>query len=384
MTTTAHPDSGTRQWRSVARHRLRVPESDALGWDVPFGYADDPDDLTGRAALAARYLAVALTRSGPAVGGWIRRHTLREHESRFSFWSPSASADVLRQAVDTLDRTPAPGSLTDLVDAQLAQSRGQRAVPHVVLFRAMDRAAWGRSAATASGDETTLAAVLAGDFPGYLGECVARSRLVPVAPEPARHAVATPDWRGDVVMVDRPGLQCRVAVQRVLAPHLADPAALAVFAEYLDGPDGLVQRRLRTEAGLAYGATAIPHQDGRVCTLVVAASMLVENLSAGLDAVRRVIAEIDRGGLDPDRLAESLRRARHKLRGQLDGPFGALEERRRTVEGLPLVSDTLAGLDAATERLAGTPRWSAAYRPAVCFVGDPGIVDRKKLEAALW
>jgi hypothetical protein len=384
MTTTAHPEAGTHVWRPIARHRLQVPDSDALGWDIPLGYAFDPEDLTGRAALVARYLAAALARSGPPVAGWIRRHTLREHDSRFSFWSPGASVDALRQAVEAIDCAPSTSSLTDLVNAQLAQSRGQSAVPHVVLFRAMDRAAWGRSAATAGGDESTLAAVLVEDFHDYLRRCVAESRLVSAVPEPTRHDVATPSWRGDVFIVDRPGLQCRIAVQRVLAPHLADPATLAVFAEYLDGPDGLVQRRLRTEAGLAYGATAIPHQDGTVFSLVVAASMLVENLSAGLEAIRRVIAEIDLGELVPDRLAESRRRARHKLRGQLHGPFGSLEERRRAAEGLPLIEDTLAGLDAATERLADTPRWSSEYRPAVCFVGDPGIVDREKLEAALW
>lgn len=384
MTTTAHPEAGARAWRLSARRSLRVPDSDALGWDIPLGYADDPADRTGRAALAARYLAVALARSGPPVAGWIRRHKLREHDSRFSFWSPGATEDALRRAVEAIDHAPAEDSLTELVDAQLAQSRGQSAVPHVVLFRAMDRAAWGRSAATAGGDEHTLAAVLADDFGGYLRRCVAESRFVSTGSAPVRHAAGTPDWRGEVFMVDRPGLQCRIAVQRVLAPRLADPAALAVFAEYLDGPDGLVQRRLRTEAGLAYGATAIPHQDGAVVSLVVAASMLVENLSAGLDAIRSVIDEIDRGGLAADRLAESRRRAHHKLRGQLDGPFGSLEERRRAIEGLPLVADTVAGLDAATERLADTPRWSTEYRPAVCFVGDPGIVDREKLEAALW
>jgi hypothetical protein len=384
MTTTTRPEAATHAWRSTARHRLQVPDSDAVGWDIPLGYADDPQSLTGRSALTARYLAVSLAQCGSPVAGWVRRHALREHDSRFSFWSPNASEDALRQAVEAIDCAPAASTLPGLVDAQLAQSRGQNAVPHVVLFRAMDRAAWGRTAAAAGGDERTLAAVLAEGFDEYLRKCVAESRLVSTMRELARHDVEQPVWRGDVYMVDRSGLQCRLAVQRVLAPNLADPAALAVFAEYLDGPDGLIQRRLRTEAGLAYGATAIPHQDGTVFSLVVAASLLVENLSAGLDALRRVIDEIDRGDLEPGRLTESRRRACHKLRGQLDGPFGSLAERRRVLDGLPPLTDTLQGLNGAAERLAGTPRWSTEYRPAVCFVGGPGIVNREKLEAALW
>jgi hypothetical protein len=374
MTTTAHPPTWTRR-------RLRVPRADALGWDIPLGYADDPPHLTGRAALAARCLARAFGRSGPDAAAWIRRHALRENESRFSFWSPEITAGRLRQALDAMAPEPDERVLGGLVETQLAQARGQHAVPHLVLFRAMDKAAWGRSAATAGGDADTLAAVLAGDFGDYLCTCLSEGRLVQDGTSPP--AAWTPDWKGDLVRVDRPGLQCRVAVQRVLAPGIAEPAASALLADYLDGPDGLVQRRLRTEAGIAYGAATVPHQDGAVFSLVVAASMLVENLDAGLSAIRALVAEIGDGDLLADRLDEARRRARHKLLGQLDGPFGSLEESRRVRDGLPLLRDTVAGLDEAAGRLARTPRWSAMHRPAVCFIGDLGIAGEEKLEAAL-
>jgi hypothetical protein len=41
----------------LARRRIAVARDPAVGWDLPGGSADEPPELAGRAALAARYLA---------------------------------------------------------------------------------------------------------------------------------------------------------------------------------------------------------------------------------------------------------------------------------------------------------------------------------------
>jgi len=384
-------------WRLLDTRPLDVPRADALGWDIPIGYGADPPELTGRAALAARYVARALARpdsSGVAgrdssgVAGWMRRHSLREHESCFSFWSPTAAttaAGELASAIAGIDRAPGRATLRAMADAQLIQSRSQQATPHVVLFRAMDAAAWGRSASGGVGDADTLATVVDdGGFGAYLQRCLDDGGLVVPGSAAGPRSVPGLTWRGDLVNIERSGLQCRVAVQHVLDPRLSDPATLAVLAEYLDGPDGLVQRRLRAEAGIVYGGAAVPREDGGVCSMVVGVSMLVENLPAVLVGMRELLAEIDTGELEPDRLADAARRTRFSMIGRLDGPFGSLEEHRRVSAGLVPLRDSVDDIERALRRVDHRPRLSRAHRPAVCFVGILDDADRDQLEATLW
>jgi hypothetical protein len=372
-------------WRPVSARPLHVPRADALGWDIPLGYAADPPELTGRAALAARHLAAELARSTGPSAGWLRRHVLRERESCFSFWAPGADAAELARAIGELDLDPPADRLRELAAVQLGQARSQQVDPHVVMFRAIEQAAWGRAGNSAGGDEATMAAVLATDVPAYLERCRAAGRVLdPADPPPARPPVPPPDWRGDLVSVHRPGMQCRIAVQYVLAAPLSDPASLAVLTQHLDGPDGLVQRRLRAETGLVYGGVALPRTDGRTLSLVLAVSMLVERLDAALVSLRELAEEIDANPLDDAQLDAAALRARHALLVEADGPYGALEDCRRRLSGQPTPREVVAELPAAVARVRTGPRFSREYRPAICFVGVLDDATRERLEAALW
>lgn len=380
MTTSLRP----RGWSPLTARPLHVPEAAALGWDIPVGYAADPPELTGRAALAARYFAAELAAGGTA--GWMRRHVLREQESRFSFWAPGASAAALERAVGEIDPRPPADRLRELAGVQVHQARSQQASPHAVMFRAIEEAAWGRTGNSAGGDEQTLAAVLASDLPGYLERCRSAARILdPAEPDrPVREAAPPPAWRGELVSVHRPGLQCRVAVQYVLGPQLSDPASLAVLTQYLDGPDGLVQRRLRAETGLVYGGVALPRTDGGTYSLVLAVSMLVDRLAPALAQLRELVDEIDAHPLADAAVEEAALRARHAMLGEVDGPYGSLEDHRRVLAGQAPLREVAGDLPAAARRLRHGPRFAADVRPAVCFVGVLDEDTRTRLEAALW
>jgi hypothetical protein len=384
MTTSLRP-TRPRGWSPVAVRPLHVPEAAALGWDIPMGYAADPTELTGRAALAARYFARELAAPTGGTAGWLRKHVLREDESCFSFWAPGANPAALDRAVREMDLHPSPDRLRELAEVQLHQTRSQQASPHAVMFRAIEEAAWGRTGNSAGGDEQTLDAVLALDLPGYLEQCRAAARILdPADPPPARQLVPPPTWRGDLVSVHRPGLQCRIAVQYVLAPELSDPASLAVLTQHLDGPDGLVQRRLRAETGLVYGGVALPRTDGGTYSLVLAVSMLVDRLAPALVQLRELVDEIDTAPLEESARDEAALRARHAMFGEVDGPYGPLEDCRRLRAGQPLLREVVAELPAAARRVQDGPRFARGVRPAVCFVGVLDEDTRTRLEAALW
>ncbi|TNH30584.1 insulinase family protein [Micromonospora orduensis] len=370
--------------RTTRRRELELPHAPALGWDLPEGHADDPPEAVGRAALVARYLAHALARD-PATAGWMRRHRLTEHASQFSFWSPDARGERLAEAVSRIDPEPASALLQSLAAAQLAQARNQRANPVVTMFRAVETAAWGGSPEEALGDQETLANARGAELGNCLRRCLARARQIDPSTGTAPPAPA-PDpgsWRGEMVLVDRPGEQCRVVLQFRLTEVIEDAASAAVLAQLLDGSDGLLYRRLRTEAGLVYGTVAVARDDGRPQTLTIGASLLRERLPATIDAIRRCVDEIDDGELPAEALGVAVGRVVDRVLTKLDEPFGALDDHRRRLNGQHSVAVVAEKASAAPDQLARVPRLSSRHRPAVAYIGPvdetvPELIGRMR------
>jgi hypothetical protein len=361
-----------------ARRVLHVPRNPAVGWDLAGGSAGDPGRLAGRAALAARYLALELARQEPAgapgwqVASWMRRHRLTKARSLFSFWAPDAGPDELRARVARIDCQPAAAAMERLVASQLAQARTQRAHPAVQLFRTVDQAAWGPTTDPA-GTATTLAAAAGADFAAYLRRLVDTAEVVAGTTTAAVRGGDQPaPWHGGAVCVERPGEQCRVAVQARLAPGLDRGAAAAVLAETLEGADGLLHQRVRAEAAVAYGTVATAPEDGSV---VLGITVLRGHLERGVSELRRVVDELDKCELPPDRLAAAAARVGDRVLAKLAEPFGALDDHRQLLAGGPTGIETARQAPAAARQLQESPRWNGGLSRAVGYVGpiDDGI-----------
>lgn len=376
----------------VRRRLLGVSQADALGWDAPEGHGGDPPELAGRAALAARYLAFVLSRSRPGggadVAGWVRRHRLERDGSYFSFWSPEAGQETLRAALAGLDLEPDADLLSRLAAAQLAQARRQAGNPVAVLLRAAECAGWGAPAHDPLGNEGTLAALSPKTFGTYLERWVRSAHIVDTTvplPSPAgRQAAAVDDdtaeagtvgsgtaeaeWLGGLVTEDRPGLQCRLAVRLRMAGHADDPAAAAVLAELLDGGNGLLHRRLRDDAGLAYGVLATSYADPGGCSVLLSASLLRERLPEGVAAFGDLVAEVGYEDLPLDPLRVAGARVQDRELARLDDPFGALDDYRARAAGRPGSRRAAEDAAQAVGVLVQGPRLSE-HRPAVAYVG---------------
>lgn len=356
--------------RPTRRRELELTHAPAIGWDLAEGHAADPPEAIGRAALVARYLAHALARD-PATAGWIRRHRLTELASQFSFWAPDVSGEALSGAVSRIDPEPTAQLLQSLVAAQLNQARTQRANPVATMFRAVDTAAWGSASEDSLGTRDTLDVARGAGFDECLRRCLATAYQVdPVAGTGAPGARAEPGgWRGELVQVDRPGEQCRVVLQFRLADEVADAACAAVLAQLLDGSNGLLYRRLRTEAGLVYGTVATARDDGRPQTLTIGVSLLRDRLPATIDALLECVDEIDRGELAAEDLDVAAGRVVNRVLTKLDEPFGALDDHRRRLDGRESTGVIAERAPTAAKQLHQVPRLSAGHRPATAYIG---------------
>ncbi|NRQ37369.1 hypothetical protein HII36_36865 [Nonomuraea sp. NN258] len=349
---------------------LRLAGAVAVGWDVPLGHRDDPPGQTGRAALAARYVGEEL-----AGDDWLRRSRLGSHTTEFSFWAPRLSFETVSRRVHRLaQRDVRPERVRALIEAQLAQRARMRADPQVRFFDTMHEAAWGWSNASVLGDVSHLGRATTG-LDEHLRRLLALGRI-----SGGGQAREEADWRGDLVVSDMPGQQCRVGVQAVLAPPLAGPAADAVLGEWLGGAQGLLARRLRAERGLAYGSAALAQEQGGTHTLMLGASGLVERLPALVAALRDLVDEIRDHAADTGQLLACADRARHHLLATLDGPFGRLTEKRRISAGHETTETVIAGLPAAA-RLLAAPGRLAAVPAAVACVAEQDRVDLSSLES---
>lgn len=379
---------GTPQVRHRELHLRRVP---ALGWDLAEGQASEPATMAGRAALVARYLADSLARD-PSAAGWIRRHRLTRHASRFSFWSPDLGIGHLAEAVGRIDLEPPAGTLPRLVAAQLAQSRTRRENPPVLMFRAADAAAWGDPVDDALGDQETLTRACETGFGDYLTRWIGGAQVIEaaaMADSPDGFPAGQPElsaqeerWRGETVLVDRPGEQCRLVLSLLLADGIDDEACAAVLAQVLDGIDGLLFRWLRSEAGLVYGTVAVAESDkGRRCTLTIGASLLRDRLPAVIDAIGRCIDHIRTGELPAEALGRAAACVVGRILTRLDDPFGALDDYRRLLAGQRSQAAMADSAPMAVRKLRDVPRLSEADQPGIGYVGAvdeavPGLLGR--------
>jgi Peptidase M16 inactive domain len=368
--------TGTPPVRRRELHHRRVP---ALGWDLAEGDAGEPAAVAGRAALAARYLADALARD-PSAAGWIRRHRLTRHASQFSFWAPDLGIGPLTEAVSRIDLDPPAGVLTPLVAGQLAQARMRRENPLALMFRAASAAAWGDPVDEALGDQQTLTSACDAGLGDYLTGWADGAQVIKPATtadrpdrspagQPIRSCLDQP-WRGETVLVDRPGDQCRLVLSSLLADRVDDEVCATVLAQALDGTDGLLFRWLRTEAGLVYGTVALAKDDeGRRCTLTIGASLLRDRLPAVVDVIRRCVDRIRTGELPAEALGRAAVRVVNQVLTRLDEPFGALDDYRRLLAGQRSQTVVADGALMAARKLRDGPRLSEADQPGIGYVG---------------
>jgi hypothetical protein len=370
--------------RVISRRRLVRAAAAAFGWDIGLGWADDPVQLGGRAALAARFLAQAWSdeRSAGPIAWATRRHALLPHASRFSFWSPGLQRhDVVtrcRQAVPAMTGQ----LLRELLARQGAAAERQQRDPQQSLVDTVARAAWGWSNSDALGTPQTRSNLTAADLDAYVRRCLDTSTLLdPASPaEPAARRAEPYRWAGGTALSNLPGQQCRLGVRIVLNEHLNDRAALLVLADLLGGPAGLVSQRLRAERGLVYGSGVMPYQEGPVCSLTVGVSFLLEDLPKVVAGVAELLVEIDGGALDRAALCDSVERAEQQAAGEAEGPFGPLNERRRTLDGHPPADATVAAVRRTAARLGPAGRLSTTHRYAIGAVADVERVDPDLLE----
>lgn len=358
----------------VRRRELSLRRVPALGWDLAEGQAGEPTAVAGRAALAARYLADALSRD-PFAAGWIRRHRLTRRASQFSFWSPDLGVGPLTGAVGRIDLDPPADTLIPLASAQVAQSRARRENPLVLMFRAAAAAAWGDPVEEALGDQQTLNRVCGTGFGDYLTRRVAGARLIEPATTVGRSGQSSrffPDkpWCGQTVLVDRPGEQCRLVLSLPLTDRVGDEACAAVLAQVLDGTDGLLFRWLRIEAGLVYGTVAVANEDeDRKRALTIGASLLRGRLPAVIDAVRRRVGDIRAGVLPVEALSLAAARVVDQVLARLDEPFGALDDQRRLLASQCSQAVVADGAASAAAKLRDGPRLSEADQVGIGYVG---------------
>ncbi|MFF7638023.1 insulinase family protein [Kitasatospora sp. NPDC008050] len=350
-----------------------LPTGRALIVDLPYGFADDPPERLGLAALTARHLMHPQADGPGALArerAWHTRHQLLADCSSFAFWS---GLDDLAEVVQRFNRTASPDTarLQALVAAQLRLADACLGDPYTQVMDLLEATAWGPDRPSL-GTAQTLAAITPQDLREALeascGDGVRTygqdDEAAPVrVPQPRAH------WRGGRQVREQPGGSAvRVAV--ALPVTLPAPGAAELAVELLGshGIGGRLAPALRGDRPLAYGLGALqlsrPGAGALGAHAQVAPEHAHEALRILLDTLRTVLRE---PVPEPERQAAAAR-LRTALLLQADQPFGAVDELRRRSRG----ETELAALAAAVRERADDgvlPVEVTSGQPALVAVG---------------
>ena len=320
-----------------------VADGGALIVDLPRGFADDPPDCLGLAALTARHLM------DPGAGGpgalahkraWRTSHRLEADCSSFCFWSALDDGVTGLAAEFARAVPPDTARLASMVAAQLRLADVYQSDAYSRMIDLLEAAAWGPGT-PALGTKTTLAAITVTDMRNCLEASCAEGMVVyprdAAKGESARIAPLQARWRGERLTSVQPGGTVRVAVAVPVTVPALGAVELAVEILGSHGIGGRLAPALRGDRPLAYGLGAFQLSRGTVGVLAAQAQVAPEHADVAARVLLETVRSVLSGPVSESERRASAARVRTALLLQVDQPFGPVDELRRRHRGqLPL------------------------------------------------